>query len=533
MNSALRHGAVVLAVVVSAVVLVSAPALGAQESVRYDEPDLMTSIGSESNVVDPGETTRLRIDVQNRGSTIAETPNGIQELSQIIGNRYTSTPGAAITTRVDVRSGDAPVDIRSDTQSAGTVTPSRGSSVGVMMEVDENATPGTYRLPVEIDYEYVTYMSVDSVARDSSYQIIRNEKTETEYITVRVDSTFDLDVVDMESESLRVDSEGSITATVRNEGHETAHDATLQIVDSSPITSEDNSKSVGSLEPGQEKTFDFRVKVGSKAVAGRYPVNFRVSYEDENGVARQSDVKTGTAEVDEEIKFDMSASSTDLYVNSMGQVNVEVTNEADTSVDNAKLVMHPTEPFVPVSTTASLGDLEAGETANASFKAEVVDRAVPQDYSLDFAVEYYDYFDEKTTSDVNTVSVDVGPEMTFDVLNTPEIEAGATDTVEVEIENTGEGVYRDAVARMNVDTPFSTDDDTAYIGDLEPGESTTVTYKVSVASSATPKEYSVDMAIKYDNAFGDKVVTDIQKAPVRVTQGGGGLLGSLLGLVGL
>jgi VCBS repeat-containing protein len=91
----------------------------------------------------------------------------------------------------------------------------------------------------------------------------------------------------------------------------------------------------------------------------------------------------------------------------------------------------------------------------------------------------------------------------------------------------------DAVARINANTPFETDDDTAYVGDLAPGESTTVTFTVSVDGAATPKTYSVDTTVKYDNSFGRTVVTDVEPTAVEVTEKRGGLIDSILQFLGL
>jgi hypothetical protein len=91
----------------------------------------------------------------------------------------------------------------------------------------------------------------------------------------------------------------------------------------------------------------------------------------------------------------------------------------------------------------------------------------------------------------------------------------------------------DAVARINANSPFETDDDTAYVGDLEPGESATVEFTVSVDGAATPKTYAVDTTVKYDNAFGRTVVTDVEPTAVEVTAGSGGLVSALLNLLGL
>jgi hypothetical protein len=60
-----------------------------------------------------------------------------------------------------------------------------------------------------------------------------------------------------------------------------------------------------------------------------------------------------------------------------------------------------------------------------------------------------------------------------------------------------------------------------------------VTFTVSVDGAATPKTYSVDTTIKYDNTFGRTVVTDVEPTAVEVTENGGGLLSTILDFLGL
>jgi hypothetical protein len=259
-------------------------------------------------------------------------------------------------------------------------------------------------------------------------------------------------------------------------------------------------------------------------------VKLKLEYEDENGVRKETDTETGGVNVAGDVDFSAEAEGEEMYVDSVGAVHVTVTNTGNTAVEGARFVMHDNAPFQPVSRKSSLGNLEAGESATASFRVEVSDRAVAQSYPVEGHVEYQDSFDETRTSNSVTDSVEIGSERDIEVTGTPTVGAGATETVEFGVENTGDGTMHDAVARINVDSPFSTSDDTTYIGDLGPGETATVSYRVSVDSGATPKQYSVDVVAKYDNAFGDKVVTEVRKAPVEVEEGGG-ILGWILGLL--
>ncbi|MFD1632203.1 COG1361 S-layer family protein, partial [Haloplanus ruber] len=277
---------------------------------------------------------------------------------------------------------------------------------------------------------------------------------------------------------------------------------------------------------------EFRVGVRNIESAGNYSIGVRAGYEDEGGDVRRSEPRSGAVSIEDAPSFALGATAESLYVDSTGAVALEVTNTGDTTVHNARAVLHPAEPFVPLTTSASLGTLAPGESATTRFKLEVADRAVPQTYPLVYTVEYDDAYDERVATEERTVPVAVGPEMTVATDGSPSVAAGATERIDVTVTNTGDGVMRDAVARINVDTPFETDDDTAYVGDLAPGESRTVTFTVSVDAGATAKPYAVDTTVKYDNAFGRTVVTDTESTSVTVTEGGGGLLRAILDFLG-
>ncbi len=90
------------------------------------------------------------------------------------------------------------------------------------------------------------------------------------------------------------------------------------------------------------------------------------------------------------------------------------------------------------------------------------------------------------------------------------------EEVTVAYKNTGEDPVTDATARISIFKPFSSTDDQAYIGDLEPGQESTVVFRVDVDSDATPKEYGINSEIKYTDVNGDTVISESMKIPVAV-----------------
>ncbi|MEF8856423.1 MAG: COG1361 S-layer family protein [Haloplanus sp.] len=494
---------------------------------EYEQPELTTSVQG-SNVVVPGETTTLQVGVQNRGTAVTKAEGSVDQLSKAFESAGV-TPGAAMATTARFEAASAPVDIRTGEQSVGTVAPNSQRQVPLEIEVAENAQPGTYRIPVDMEFQYVRRASIE---RDEHY-ITRRDTDVRTYITVRVDESVRLGIESVTGENLRANEEGRVSVTLRNEGTETASKAELAMQGTDQLTPRTNGVALGTLEPNETGTATFRVAVADIETAGTYATPFQLRYEDGNGVVRESAVRTGRVTIEDAPTFDLSATTRDLYVDSTGGVTLSVTNTGDHPVRNARAVLHPAEPFSPLSTSATLGTLDPGETATAQFKLEVADRAIAQDYPLAFTVEYDDAYGETVESDRYTVPADVGPEMTFETSSSSTVAAGSTETVEVTVTNTGEGTMRDAVARLNTNTPFETDDDTAYVGDLEPGESKTVRFTVSVDDAATPKTYSVDTTVKYDNTFDRTVVTDVKPTAIEVTEREGGLLTTILNFLGL
>jgi hypothetical protein len=93
---------------------------------------------------------------------------------------------------------------------------------------------------------------------------------------------------------------------------------------------------------------------------------------------------------------------------------------------------------------------------------------------------------------------------------------GKKDEIKATYKNVGEEPIKDAVARLSIFKPFSSTDDQAYIGILDPGETKTVTFRLDVDSDATPKEYGINSEIKYADVKGETIISESMKIPVLV-----------------
>lgn len=506
----------------------AAPPLAAGETYEeIGEPTVKTTIQGE-NVVAPGETRTLSLGLRNTGVTVSSWEGQIDSLSNVVQSQGIQ-PGAALSTTARVRSGGAPVDVRTGQQSVGTVAADSDQSVPVRIEVDDNAAPGTYRLPVEVEYRYISTIIVDG----SENHVVRNDEAVRRYVTVRVDPRARLSVVSLSGEGLTDGADGRLHATVRNTGSETATDAVLRLERGGSLTPRTNDVGLGDLASDETATATFRVGVGDVESTTEQAVGLSLRHEDGDGDVHRTPVRVGRVRLSPGPQFAVSAEPESLYVDSVGAVRLTVRNVGSTPAEAARVRLAESAPLVPVTDRANLGRLAPGETATARFRIEVADRALAGEYPLSVVVARDDLFGESVASDTRTVPVTVGGERTISTGSASDIAAGSTTTVSFEVTNTGPGPMRDAVVRLNADAPFETDDDTAYVGGLAPGETATVSFTVSVDAAATPKRYALDTTAKYDNAFGRRVVTDIESTSVRVRPGGGGLLAALLDIVGL
>jgi hypothetical protein len=86
----------------------------------------------------------------------------------------------------------------------------------------------------------------------------------------------------------------------------------------------------------------------------------------------------------------------------------------------------------------------------------------------------------------------------------------------VTYKNTGEEPAKDATVRLSASDPFSTTDDQAFLGTLKPGDSATAAFNLAVDKAATPKSYSLDSQILYEDTEGHNQISDSVKIDTQV-----------------
>ena len=585
------------------------------------------------NRVTAGEVTSLELQVGN-AATIESSGRDTADIE-----RVTSARGV----RISVRPDRAPFEVRTNARALGTIPDGAVVSAPFEVVVDEDAEPGSYRVPVEVEYEYTERIGENDEYRDT------DTEDETLYVRVRVVPDARFEVVETTADAA-VGGSGSVRLTLENTGNAVAEDASLSVRSGNPSLTFGGSPTadthVGDWEPGERRTFAFGANVAGNAEPRSLSVRTTVEYEDVDGVTKTSTLSAGVTPASEgtvrvasaettaaagdtgrltlaventgdrtlrgarlelrspnaaltfggsptvtafvgewepgetrevtvestfaedaeqqayavdatvtydapdgrtastrtvtfgavptaEQSFALGSTNASLRVDSEGSLAGTVTNDGPAAAENAVLVLE--DPGTNVDATErefALGELGPGESASFSYEVEVGSSARSGPRQFTYRLRYDDTDSDTRQSDPLYARHTVAPSrQVFGVETDASVGAGGSTRFEVRLTNNGDEPVTDVSAKLFADDPISVSDDEAFVDEIGPGETATVTFSIDAAGSATPKVYPVSLDFQYDEPDGDTKLSDTYRVPVEVTesQGGGGILSLLLG----
>lgn len=293
---------------------------------------------------------------------------------------------------------------------------------------------------------------------------------------------------------------------------------------------------IGDIAGGKTTTVTFQVKVPSDATAGTYNLPLQVNYlylknaEQYGQDAISYTYREVNKTLDLPIKIRqnvmleaLSIQGEHLNAGTEGYLVLDIKNAGSEDARDAilKISRNGNSPVVPTDSSLFMGEFPAGSSREARFKIAVSRDAEEGSYPLDISCQYSNTEGDTVTSDILTIGVPVGSKVQFSVVSPPsQVKAGEKVVIEVEYQNTGSALARQVQARISAVDPFTSSDDSAYLGDLAPGEKARARYKVNVDSGATAKEYGLDSEIRYRDALDNSAISDTMKVQVRVENGG-------------
>jgi hypothetical protein len=220
----------------------------------------------------------------------------------------------------------------------------------------------------------------------------------------------------------------------------------------------------------------------------------------------------------------LEATPENLNVGMEGYLNIRIKNTGSEDGKQAtlKITRNGDSPVIPTDTSVFVGDFPRGEVITCRYKVAVSGNAEKQTYPVDVSVTYQNNEGAVITSSPYTIGIPVGAKTKFLVASAPaQVTAGSKGVILVDYQNAGDSIVYNAQSRITAVDPFSSNDDTAYLGDLKPGESATARYAISVSDAAVPKEYSLDSEVRYRDALSNSQISDTLKVRVLVTTGSG------------
>ena len=383
-----------VAVLMLLLALLAVPGSAAGAKYLYGNPELSATIAG-TNEFAPGAETGLTVIISNSGLNTHKI--AIPSLPP------DDLPNTAKLVTVALKSDDAPFTVKTDPQFLSDIMGGAALPATFNVKVADSAAPGTYTLPLEVTYTYLQDAEDYGDLLRYNYQ----KKTETLPLTVRVTPGLRVEVLNVQTRSLNVGTEGYVSMTLKNIGHDAA----------------------------------------DKAVA--------------------------------------------------------------------KVARNGASPLIPTDSNAYIGTFAPGETVDVTFKVAVADSAEPQSYPLDIVVAYEDYEGKSTASRPVTIGLPVGGKIDFDVASpTVTLHPGGKSILEVVYRNAGAAKVYSAQARISAVDPFTSSDDTAYLGDLAPGETATARFEVSIDADATLKNYGIDSEIRYRDDLDNSKISDTMKVQV-------------------
>ncbi len=303
----------------------------------------------------------------------------------------------------------------------------------------------------------------------------------------------------------------------------------------SPIVIRSDPQLVGDIPGGKTASVSFSVKVPADAAAGNYTIPLQVHYVYLKTAEQfgQDAISYTYRDVDETLDLPIrikpramleavSISSEHLNAGTEGYLQIAIRNRGSEDAKDAvvRIARNGNSPVIPTDSSLFVGEFPAGSSREARFKVSVSRDAGEGDYPIDLSCQYTNSEGDVVTSDILTIGVPVGGKIQFSVVSSPaEVHAGRKAVIEVEYQNTGSALARHAQARISAVDPFTSNDDTAYLGDLAPGEKAVARYEVHVDPDATRKEYGLDSEIRYRDSLDNSAISDTMKVRVSVVEG--------------
>lgn len=484
-------------------------AVGVADATARGNPVIEVAVADPE--VNPGETTTVELTLANAAEL---------DWASLTNPDLTQQVQTARGISVHVEADDAPVSIETGDHLLGSLAGGASTGLPVRLHVAEDAQPGTYELDVVLEYRYTSYVSSQGYAFEED---VRRRHA----VTIDVTAAPRFDVVSA-TDDLRAAETGTVSVTLENVGTDAARRASFSLesadgaVAFGEATAAQATSYVGKWEPGERRTFVYRVQTAAADASRNYTLRATVDYRDGDGVEHQSRTLPVGVSAAATPTFAFEDVSASLRVGERGTVSGTIVNTGSTAVRDATVRLDPQAPGLrPTTTERSVGDLEPGDRADFSFPVDVADGVASGPRQLSLIPRYTTDRGQSVTVDARRVRADVEPErepFAFTVVNGTIAPDEDGYHLTVDVRNVGDVPRREVVFSFQVPQPFTTATPTVFVDALAPDETTRLTVELSADEDAVAGTYPVAVNVTADTPARANAVDGPYLVPVTVAE---------------
>lgn len=385
-----------------------------------------------------------------------------------------------------------------------------GDEETVAVEATAANGTGGQRFPIEVT---VRYTDADGDRRRSDALVVG--------VTPEAEQRFAVGDV---TSTLRVGEEGRVNGTVTNTGPRGVSNAVLRLTSTDENLDPRETEAVlGDIEEDGDVGFSLPISVPDTAQPGERRLTFVVEYVTAGGDRRTSDPISVVANVTSGTdRLVIESVSSELQADDTGSVVLEVTNRGNETLSDATVSLATESRQLQVgdgvNDTRFVGDWPSGETRTVRYRVRASNGTGNQTFPFRASVDYEDEEGQSRRSDALPFGATPAAEQSFATRAVEStLRVGEEGRATVRLTNRGPGTVSAVALELVTDAPNVNPVETEVaVGDLAPGESTTLAFPVEISESADAETRQLTYRVRYADDDGDRRTSDVLTTDVRV-----------------
>ncbi|KOX94801.1 hypothetical protein AMS69_02775 [Haloarcula rubripromontorii] len=333
-------------------------------------------------------------------------------------------------------------------------------------------------------------------------------------------------VTDVESD-VAAGGSGTLAVTLRNDGSWT-NEATLALRSAGGALAVDggdaSTRFVGDWPSEAERTFTFDVAAPPSTAGGTYTLDAAVDYRTDRGADASARPASIGVAVAPDPDFAVRDPDVSMTVGEEGRVRGTVVNRGPTPARNVVVVISSPSPNVRFTeTTYALGDIETGSTAEFSLDAVVAPTAAAGPRPFDVTVRYEGPSGADRQSTPLQFRGDVVPQpdrLAFEAVNAS-YGIDTSNRLSVRVTNVGDARLEDVRVSLATAPPFTSESPSAFVSALDPGETATLGFELSVSEAAVESTHAVALNATVETTNGDMIRMEPSLVAVTIAEPSG------------